>query len=392
MKQRVAGLILLAALGAAPATAPLSAQDPEVPIPLGDSTARDFQPWLLSYYPYVAGGVGRGPVLMARVRYFQPAPWQDRVTYRAETWVQAGIGLEGSRLAQIGVHAPLLADGWRVAGRLDARRNTRANYFGVGQFTERSDAREEADEFAYQVHRTTWRAQADLTRTLMGPLSVALGGSVSTDRWFALSPTSVFGEDAGDALKENDASGRLALVVDTRNNEFDPTNGLLVEFGGQMGSGGDGYERLYGIARGYHELRKGTVVAARLAASDMFGDPPLAARFELPGWEQPLKVYGGSTNRGLDGERRVGTGVLFGNLEVRQQLIWIQNTVGITLVGFADAGRVFEGERLRLTTDDLDVSGGGGLVFQLLRDAMFGVRVAGGPEGARFDISGGWAF
>ena len=119
---------------------------------------------------------------------------------------------------------------------------------------------------------------------------------------------------------------------------------------------------------------------------------PFAARFELPAWEHPLSVYGGSTNRGLDGERRVGTGVLFGNLEVRQQLVWIQNTVGVTLIGFADAGRVFEGENLRLTTDDLDVSAGGGLVFQLLREALVGVQVAGGPEGARFDVSGGWAF
>lgn len=392
MRLRAFGLALFAALGAASAAAPAAAQKPGLPIPLGDSTARAFQPWLLSYYPYIAGGVGRGPVLMARVRYFQPAPWQDRVTYRAETWAQAGIGLHGSRVAQIGVNAPLLTDSWRVSAQLDARRNTRANYFGVGQFTQHSDAREEADEFAYQVHRTTWRAQADVTRKLAGPLSVALGGSVSTNRWFALSPSSVFAEDAGGALKEDDASGRLALVVDTRNNEFDPTNGLLLEFGGQAGSGGDGYRRLYGIARGYFELRQGTVIAARVAASDLFGDPPLAARFELPAWERPLTVYGGSTNRGLDGERRVGTGVMFGNLEVRQQLVWIQNTVGVTLVGFADAGRVFEGEELRLTTDDLDFSAGGGLVFQLLREALLGVQVAGGPEGARFDVSGGWAF
>ncbi len=392
MNRRAFGLALIAALGAAPAATPLEAQDPELPIPLGDSTAREFQPWLLSYYPYIAGGVGDGPVLMARVRYFQPAPWQDRVTYRAETWVQAGIGLHGSRVAQVGISAPLLTDSWRVSGRLDARRDTRANYFGVGQFTERSDAREEADEFAYEVRRTTWQARADVTRRLAGPLAVALGGSVSADRWFALSPTSVFSEDAGAALRENDASGRLALVLDTRNNEYDPTRGMLVEFGGQVGSGGDGYERLYGIARGYFELQPGTVVAARVAASDMFGDPPLAARYELPAWEKRLKIYGGSTNRGLDGERRAGTGVLFGNLEVRQQLVWIQNTVGVTLIGFTDAGRVFEGERLRLTTDDLDVSGGGGLVFQLLRDAIFGLLLAGGPEGARFDFSGGWAF
>src|SRR5574338_388384 len=88
----------------------------------------------------------------------------------------------------------------------------------------------------------------------------------------------------------------------------------------------------------------------------------------LSAWESPVKVYGGShTNRGLDGNRLLGTGVLMGSAEVRQYLMTFKNAVTIGVVGFVDAGRVFQGERLRLTTDDLSVSGGGGLVLRLLR-------------------------
>jgi hypothetical protein len=62
------------------------------------------------------------------------------------------------------------------------------------------------------------------------------------------------------------------------------------------------------------------------------------------------------------------------------------------VVGFVDAGRVFQGERLRLTTDDLAVSGGGGLVLMLLRGNTAVFNVAQGPDGIEVSVSGGWAF
>lgn len=387
-----AALLLL--IGAAITAPPAGAQDPVIPVPAaGDTTRPTDAPWLLSYYPYVGGGAGGGPVLLARIRYFQPSPWQDRVTHRAELWAEAGIGLHGSRLARAAFNAPLLAPGWRTAIELEARRNTRANFFGLGNDTERSDARVEADEFAYRVARTTWRARGDLSRQLAGPAWVSLALHASADDYAALSSSSVFASEVGDALSEDDLGARAALVLDTRDVEFDPTSGILAEVGVGMGTGGDGYERLYGIVRGYLSPREGTVLAARVGASDFTGDPPLSARLELPAWERGLAVYGGGgTNRGLDGERLVGTGVLFGNVEVRQDLFWIMNAVGVTLVGFVDAGRVFEGERLRLTTDDLATSGGGGLVVRLLRNNMVGFYLAGGPDGAMFSVGGGWAF
>jgi hypothetical protein len=69
-----------------------------------------------------------------------------------------------------------------------------------------------------------------------------------------------------------------------------------------------------------------------------------------------------------------------------------KHAVTIGVVGFVDAGRVFQGERLRLTTDDLSVSAGGGLVVRLLRGNTAIFNVAQGPDGVEVSVSGGWAF
>jgi hypothetical protein len=379
----------------AQATSSAAAQDSVVPLPgAGDTVRTGYRsPWLLSYFPYVGGGAGGGPVAIGRVRYFQPAPWQNRVTYRADLAGEVGIGLHGSHLARVSASAPLLAPGWRATADLHAIRNTRANFYGLGNETERSDARLDADEFAYQTHHTSYAGGAEVSRQLHGPLWIAAGGGISHDRFYALSPGSEFATAFGDRATDTDVHGKLELVLDTRDNEWDPLRGIVAEAGIQQGSGGEGYTRLFGTARGYYALSDGTVLAARVAASDIHGTPPLSALLMLPMWESPVKVYGGShTNRGLDGGRFTGTGVLMGSAEVRQYVTTIKNAVTIGVVGFVDAGRVFQGERLRLTTDDLSVSGGGGLVLMLLRGNTAVFNVAQGPDGVEVSASGGWAF
>ncbi|HET8633072.1 MAG TPA: BamA/TamA family outer membrane protein [Gemmatimonadales bacterium] len=392
MTIRTAALAVLLLFQAA-ATA--AAQDSVVPLPgAGDTVHAGYRsPWLLSYFPYVGGGAGGGPVAIGRVRYFQPAIWQDRVTYRADLVGEIGIGLHGSHLARMSASAPLLAPGWRATADVETIRNTRANFYGLGNETERSDARLDADEFAYQTHHTSYAGSAEVSRQLHGPFWIAAGGGVSHDRFYALSPGSAFALAFGDRATDTDVSGKLELVLDTRDNEFDPLRGVVAEAGIQQGSGGDGYTRLFGMVRGYHAVSDYTVLAARVAASDIHGTPPLAALLALPTWESPVRVYGGSrTNRGLDGGRFTGTGVLMGSAEVRQYVTTIKHAVTIGVVGFVDAGRVFQGERLRLTTDDLAVSGGGGLVLMLLRGNTAVFNVAQGPDGVEVSVSGGWAF
>ncbi|HET7601472.1 MAG TPA: BamA/TamA family outer membrane protein [Gemmatimonadales bacterium] len=392
MTIRTAALAVLLFFTTAAAAA---AQDSVVPLPgVGDTVRAGYRsPWLLSYFPYVGGGAGGGPVAIGRVRYFQPAPWQDRVTYRADLVGEIGIGLHGSHLARVSATAPLLAPGWRATAETHAIRNTRANFYGLGNETERSDARLDADEFAYQTHHTSYGGTAEISRRLHGPVWIAAGGGVSHDRFYALSSGSEFALAFGDRATDTDVNGKVELVLDTRDNEFDPLRGVVAEAGVQQGSGGEGYTRLYGMVRGYYDLSDATVLAARVAASDIHGTPPLAALLALPTWESPVEVYGGNhTNRGLDGQRFTGTGVLMGSAEARQYLATIKHAVTIGVVGFVDAGRVFQGERLRLTTEDLAVSGGGGLVLMLLRGNTAVFNVAQGPDGIEVSVSGGWAF
>jgi hypothetical protein len=160
-----------------------------------------------------------------------------------------------------------------------------------------------------------------------------------------------------------------------------------------VGSGGDGYTRQYAILRGYLSVREGTVLAARVAGSGMGGTPSLDARFVLPGWEREVPVLGGEySHRGLDYGRLTGTGVLFGNFEVRHDLLSLGDLGGITLVAFLDAGRVFEGEDFRLTTKDMKVGGGGAVALRILRSSIFTFNYARGPDGGNFSVGSGWMF
>lgn len=350
-------------------------------------------PWLLSYYPMIGGGLGGGPVLLARVRYFQASPYQSRSTYRADFTVEGGLGLHGSRMISARFRAPLLTPDYRLNVRLAARRNTRENFFGLGNDTELESELPDEEEFRYRVQETRYHALADASRRIAGPLHISASGGVEHTRYGALPGPTLFENAFGTELSETDTWGGLALVLDTRNNEFDPTAGVVVESGVQFGSGGDGYSRLYGLARGYRTFGPRTVVAARLGATQLYGDPPLSVRYELPAWEDVLTMYGGgSTNRGLRSSRYLGTAAIFGNFEIRRELFISLNAAAVSMIAFVDAGRVFEGEKLRLTTEDLRVGGGLGLSVRILRSTNFRVETAWGPDGMRFNVGSGWAF
>jgi len=77
---------------------------------------------------------------------------------------------------------------------------------------------------------------------------------------------------------------------------------------------------------------------------------------------------------------------------VRHDLLPLGDLGAITLLGFIDAGRVFEGESFRLTTDDLHVGGGGGVAVRLLRSTIFVFNFAGGGDEFNFTMSTSWMF
>ncbi|HEY8105646.1 MAG TPA: BamA/TamA family outer membrane protein, partial [Gemmatimonadales bacterium] len=320
---------------------------------------------------------------------------EERVTARAYAQLDLGIGFRGTRFAVAQFGAPLLVKDWRFSGLLLATREARYGFFGIGNETAYNSANvTDADPFFYKVQRTRYQALVEVTRRITGPLHVALQGSAESAKFVAHDEgTSIFLQTMGTSLQQDDAYLRAALVLDTRDTEFDPHRGVLLEAGYQVGTGGTGYERAYSVLRGWTELRQGTVLAARLAGSQLYGTPTLDARYMIPGWERAIPVLGGSFSfRGLESGRLAGKGVLLGNLEVRQNLISFANVAGLVLVGFVDAGRVFEDTKFTLTTDEVKVGGGAGLALRVLRTTAFTLSLARGPDKTRVAFGFGWMF
>ena len=351
--------------------------------------------WRTSYFPYLIGAANDGPALVGRIRYWQPANYEDRVTSTAAFNVDAGITPRGSRGITAQFRAPLLWDGWRLFALAGADRLVRYGFFGLGNETVYDkNAVTDAQPFLYRLRRTRYRGVVEATRRLRGPLQAALQVDAEQVRFTSLPGPSTFSEEVPSGeLEQNDIAGRLALVYDTRDNEYDTHKGLLLEAGTQVGSGNDGYTRQYAILRGYLPVREGTVVALRLAGSGMGGGPTLNARFTLPGWENPVPVLGGEySHRSLDTGRLSGKGTLFGNLEVRHDLLPFGDLGAVTLLGFVDAGRVFEQEGFSFTTKHMKVGGGGGFALRIFRSTIFTFNFAGGPDGFNFSVGNGWMF
>ncbi len=351
-------------------------------------------PWRTSYFPYVTGGTNDGPVLVFKVHHFQPAEYEARVTTNAAFTAEAGITTRGGRHVIARFRAPQLWKDWRLSTLAAAVREVRFGYFGFGNETVKDDNLVTPEQpFLYRVRRARYGGKVEVTRRLRGPLQAALLANVEWTRFTSLPEPSLFKTDFGPELKESDVSGRVALVYDTRDNEFNTRKGILLEGGAEVGSGGDGYTRLYTVLRGYLPLREGTTVAARLAASGIGGEPTLNARLYLPTWENQVPVLGGQySHRSFDTGRFTGTGVLMGNLEVRHDLLSFGDLGAITLLAFLDAGRVFEQENFRITTEGVKVGGGGGIGLRILRSSILTFNFGGGPDGFNPSVGTGWMF
>ena len=365
-----------------------------VPVLAAQDEAEHGTPWRLSYFPYIAGLANDGPAYFLRARYWQPAEYEARNTYTAALDGAVGATFEGSRLALLRFRAPGLWKDWRLDALVGAERLVRYGYFGLGNATEKNDDLVTEDTpFLYRVRRIRYEGRVEVTRRISGPFHAALRAAAVDMKYTTLPGPALFINDFGEGLDEDEVSGRLALLYDTRNNEYNTTRGLFAEAGVQVGDAEDSYTRVYGVVAGYYPVREGTVIAGRLGGSGTEGTPTLYARASVPAWDREVPVLGGeNSHRSFDTGRFLGDGTLFGNLEVRHDLFPFGDLGAVTLVGFLDAGRVFEDESFRLTTEDLHVGGGGGVAVRILRTAIFVFNFAGGPDGFNFSFGNGWMF
>jgi hypothetical protein len=142
-----------------------------------------------------------------------------------------------------------------------------------------------------------------------------------------------------------------------------------------------------------HPLNR-LVLAARVAAENMTGTPPLAAQLTMETSDGPVVALGGHRSlRGYHDGRFVGPGKILGGVEARYGLIWAPRLLEIKLFAFYDAGRVFNaGEAIRLTRRGLHASMGGGVAVALMRNTLVILEGGKGTEGAEVVFATTWSY
>lgn len=365
------------------------------PVALAAQEESSSAPWKDSFYPFFPSLGNNFPLIALHLEERKAADYFARTNYAGLFSLDLGQGFTGARMAVARFHAPLLKKDWRLNTVLGTTRETRLGYYGLGNDTRNDESLvTKRQPHYYQARRTRYFGNVEISRRIKGPLWIAGAGGVEHSNLGDLSDPSLFRTDFGTSnVTDTDVRGRVTLVLDARDNEFNTTKGIFAQasFGG--GSGGDGYSRISADVRGYVPLREGTVFAARVAGSGLSSKAPLNARYEMPVWEGEIPVLGGTnSNRGLGFQRLAGKGVLFANAELRHNLLDLGDFGAFTLFGFVDAGRVFEQEDFKLTTEDMKVGAGGGLAIRLLRFTIWTFNFAGGPDGFQFSAGSGWAF
>lgn len=369
MLRRLPLLVFL--LGAA---APLAAQDR----------------WLSNYYPYIASAPNTFPLVGARYDYRRDANWEDPWLSAGSLAATAAFGFNGSYLATVVFRAPGLKKDWRLFAEGFGTKDSRLGYFGVGNDTPYDEAIEDGNSNYYRVRRGRIGGRVEVTRRIVGHLEAAVAAGVVGTEFTALPAPTLFGTQVGSSLDETDYTGSLRLVFDTRNREYNPATGALLQAGALVGNA---YGRYYGDFRGFVSPFYSTTVAGRLTAVTTAGSPPLSADYELQLWEESRWQYGGQeTNRGLAGGRLIDADQLSASLEVRQTILDVGDFGAAGLIAFLDVGRVFPAGDLSLTTDGMVLTGGGGLMFRALKAGIMTLNFAGGPDGFVFSATTGWAF
>lgn len=333
-----------------------------------------------------------------------PARYADRTAapHKLITSLDGQVSTSGSRFVELDAWAPAMADGWRFHLTLALKHWMREPYFGLGNATTSDSGDISGRDRYYRIERVRNYARGDVQRRLVGPVRLLVG--FHWEHWFLdtlLARSALGAELAAGGLERigvgtNDVSARIGLVLDTRDREAATKRGVLVEAihtRADAGVLGDvTYSRTSMNARGYVTFGEHWGLAGRVAGQSMGGTPPLGSRFMIEESDREYSGLGGAeSHRALFSNRYVDADVLFGNAEVRYALFpYLLRTV---LVGFVDAGRVFPPGEFALTTDDLKVGGGAGILIHFVAEtAVLGLTTAVGPDGLTVLAHYRWSF
>lgn len=324
--------------------------------------------------------------------------------YRVAFTLNGQISTSGSRELLLEARMPDLFRGWRVVATLNAQRRARENYFGIGNTASHDPANvTPAQEHFYRSLNVRLMARGEIQRQVIGPLRVLAG--VHAERWRVdtlpgpsqLRLDLLAGRDPTITRPTNEVAFRAGLVFDARDSEPAPRRGALIEAIHSVAdpdvAGDLQYQRTTVSAAAYLSVIPQLVLAARVAGERMTGTPRLGSYYVMEASDRPFVALGGAaSHRALYQNRFLGRSKLLANFDVRYDVFAVPTLAYLTVVGFVDAGRVFETEVFEVTTRDLKVGGGAGLFLQFGRAGILGTTVGKGPDGITVQAHTKWSF
>ena len=321
--------------------------------------------------------------------------------YSAAVSVDGQLATSGSRQLTLEGRFPAFINGWRFTLTLEAARRARENYYGIGNESGYDEHLvTKAQPRYYQLKANRSLARGEVQRKLVGGLRVLAGFDAERWRFSPHSGTTQLSLDAAAGLDPtigvgtNDIAFRGGLVLDTRDDEIATNTGLLIEgIQAFAKAGGQGYTRTTVTLAGYQPARENLTLAGRLVAQGMTGTTYLGSYYLVENADHPYYGLGGSMSfRALQDNRYLGANKLFLNLDARFHVINLPRTARVTILGFFDMGRVFQGEPFKLTTTGLKAGGGTGLFVQVARAGIVGMTLGFGPSGAVMDFATRWTY
>jgi len=376
------------ALGASLATALFAAA------PLTAQQAAE--PWKDSFYPIIRYSGNDGVSLGIRYAWTQRSRYEDPYFNSGAIVTDLAWSASGSLGASVRFKAPGLSRNWRFDVGLGAIKQNRYEFYGVGENTTyHADSVTDTQKYYYRVRRAQISARGEASRRLLGRLWLTGMAQWKTTKFSDLPGPSIFTTEFPKELNENDIIGRIGVVFDNRDNDYDTHRGMLLDAGLLRGTAGEGYGRWVFEGRGwipFGEWNSTWISLRGVAAAQTDGVLPLDSKLYLPTWEGQVLVLGGAeSHRGFLDQRYIGRDLLFANAAVNHDIL----NGGIFAFGataFMDAGRVFEESKFKLSTEGMKVGGGGGLYLRFLQTGVYTFNFGTGPDGFIFTLGNSWMF
>ncbi len=358
--------------------------------------------WLDVNYPKLFwtprdGITGGGYLAFVRQLDFENA--DSPAPYSAAIAIDGQLSTSGSRQLVLEGRFPAFVNGWRFALTLEGQRRARDNYFGIGENTVNDESFvTSAQPRFYEARYNRMFARGEVQRTVAGGLRALAG--FHAERWKIQTPTVGLSRltldqaanlDPRIGLATGDVSFRFGLVYDTRDDELAANRGVLIQGIYGIGNTDVSYTRSTISLQAYRMVGENLGLAVRGMAQGMGGTPRLGTYYSVDVSDRPYAALGGSmSHRALAENRFLGRDKLLFNFDARYHVVNLPRAARVSLLGFLDAGRVFQAESF--TLKGLRVGGGTGAFIQVGRAGIVGTTIGYGPDGLSMDFTTKWTF